>query len=166
MNDLFDNTQDQLDRIEAKLDLLLAPKKKPASKPKVTLDDNYFAEIWASYPKRAGSNPKQRAISAFHARCRGTKQEAERIINGVARYAKFCEAPGKTGTELVMQAATFFGPDKHYENDWTCPIKDVAQKLPRDDNQLNHFASKRDLRQARAGESYSEYRQYLEGEIR
>lgn len=41
------------------------------------------------------------------------------MLDGAARYAKFCLATGKTGTELVLQTATFLGPDKGFLLPWT-----------------------------------------------
>jgi hypothetical protein len=37
---------------------------------------------------------------------------------GVLRYADFCRAVGKEGTEYVMQAVRFFGPNREFENPW------------------------------------------------
>ena len=126
-----------VNRIEQKLDTLLAKKKpKPrASKRAVYWD--FFDAVWAEYPKRAGSNPKQKAFAAFKARSHEGRDKDNNInmtmAMGVNRYALFCDATGKTGTEYVMQAATFFGPDKHYENDWTIP-----KKKPTEDPDRQH----------------------------
>lgn len=121
MNDLFNN-QTQLDRIEAKLDLLLAPKKKPKPKSSKSEYPDWFEFMWKVYPKRAGNNPKGKAMSACSARFKEDKSLCDSDLSyAVDKYAKFCDATGKTGTELVMHAATFFGPDKHYENSWEIP---------------------------------------------
>lgn len=118
--------ESQLDRIEAKLDELLA-KKKRVVKPKGSKSDysDDFMEAWNTYPKRAGSNPKNKAFAAFEKRISDGLANHEEIyfalFEGLRKYKKYCDATGKTGTEFVMQAATFFGPDKHYENDWTIP---------------------------------------------
>ena len=121
----FPTTNEDLMRvmscIEAKLDELLAKKKpvKPrASKLEVDCD---FEESWEIYPKRSGSNPKNKAYSAWKARLQGDNWAWDKMYEGVKRYLLFCDATGKTGTEYVMQAATFFGPDQHYENDWIIP---------------------------------------------
>ena len=79
--------------------------------------DDPFSQIWASYPRRAGSNPRKAAHKAFYARIRegvgvGSLGEA------VARYAAFCEATGKTGTEFVQQGQRFFGPDGGWRELW------------------------------------------------
>ena len=157
----------QLDRIEAKLDQLLA-KKKPG-KPRASKDDypEWFEELWKAYPKRAGSNPKRKAYHAANTRLNGLNlpnaelfEKANKLGYGTQRYAAFCDATGKTGTEFVMQAATFFGPDKHYENDWTIPAK--AEKIPHDDDEMVAWASKKGFRDPKLGESYFQYRKALE----
>jgi len=33
------------------------------------------------------------------------------MLEGVRRYRRWCEATGKVGTEVVMMAATFLGPE-------------------------------------------------------
>ena len=86
--------------------------------------DDPFSQIWASYPRRAGSNPRKAAHKAFYARIRegvgvGSLGEA------VARYAAFCEATGKTGTEFVQQGQRFFGPDGGWRELWITPAAPV-----------------------------------------
>ncbi|WP_258557156.1 hypothetical protein [Kluyvera ascorbata] len=53
----------------------------------------------------------------------GVKPEA--MLEGVKRYAVFMAADNKIGTEFVKQTSTFFGPDRHFEDEWA-----VAVKLP------------------------------------
>jgi uncharacterized protein YdaU (DUF1376 family) len=79
-----------------------------------------FAEFWAAKPKRAGSNPRPRALKAYRARLKAGAEPAE-ILEGVKRYHRFCEITGKLGTEYVMQAATFVGPDERWSEAWTPP---------------------------------------------
>ena len=69
------------------------------------------------YPKRSGGQRWERAIKAANARI---KQGAtfSAMLEGAKRYAAFCEATGKTGTEFVMQAATFLGPDEPFLHTW------------------------------------------------
>jgi hypothetical protein len=89
-----------------------------------------FAELWKIYPKRAGSNPKPKALAAYRKR-RKDKIPHEAIRSGLERYAAWCEATGKIGTETVMQASRFFGPGREWENDWGLPII-----LPKDRDDL------------------------------
>jgi hypothetical protein len=76
-----------------------------------------FETAWGAYPKRTGDNPKGRALKAWNAR-RAEGHTAEELAEGVQRYARFCNATNKSGTELVKQAATFFGPDKAFLETW------------------------------------------------
>lgn len=79
-----------------------------------------FDAAWQAYPKRAGGNPKASAWKVWKARLReGVKPEA--MLEGVKRYAAFVQATGNTGTQYVKQAATFFGPDRHFEESWQAP---------------------------------------------
>lgn len=79
-----------------------------------------FEQAWQEYPKRAGGNSKSAAFKAWKARLReGIKPET--MLDGVKRYAAWVRATGNTGTQFVKQAATFFGPDRHFEESWQQP---------------------------------------------
>lgn len=79
-----------------------------------------FEQAWQEYPKRAGGNSKSAAFKAWKARLReGIKPET--MLDGVKRYAAWVRATGNTGTQFVKQAATFFGPDRHFEDFWQQP---------------------------------------------
>lgn len=87
-----------------------------------------MTEFRAAYPKRAGGNPWTRAERAIQARIKeGATWDA--MIDGARRYAEFVRATGKEGTEFVMQAATFCGPDRLFLDDWSIP-KDARQPQP------------------------------------
>jgi phage replication O-like protein O len=79
-----------------------------------------FEAAWIAYPKRAGGNPKARALKAWQARLAAGVDPAD-MLAGVERYAAFCEATDKNGTEYVKQAATFFGPDEAFLESWQPP---------------------------------------------
>ena len=133
--DLIHPETTQLDRIEAQnAEILALLTKKKVSKPKASTEGfgPAFTKVWSIYPKRAGANPKGRAFIAYNKRCTETINGNTQWLmsEGTKRYAKFCDATGKTGTEYVMQAATFFGPDKHYENDWTIPAPKTKNGAP------------------------------------
>ena len=119
---MIDNPiHEQLDRIEAKLDKLLARKKRVV-KPRASKSEYgaAFEFAWLNYPKRAGSNPKNKAAAAYQKRVdEGSSEDA--LLFCVQDYCAFCDATQKTGTELVMQASRFFGPNREFENDWTIP---------------------------------------------
>lgn len=88
-----------------------------SQKPEADAD---FEEAWKLYPKRAGGDPKGRALKAWRAR-RKEGHSVEDIKAGVMRYAAFARASGKEHTEYVMQAATFFGPDRQFLEPWNPP---------------------------------------------
>ena len=157
MNPHYDERKTQLDRIEAML-IKLTEKKKPKPRGSKAVYPQMFESAWAAYPKRSGSNPKRKAYSAFLQRIK--EYENAPIFSGITRYAAFCVETGKTGTEYVMQAATFFGPDKHYENDWTIPA--AQNNPPKDDNKLTAWATNHNYRPAHPGETFSEWRRALE----
>jgi hypothetical protein len=118
---------EQLDRIESKLDKLLAPKRKPvARKAKKNKYDPKFEYIWEDYPWCTGAN-KAKAYAAYNKRLSESifSQQLEVAIHmAVISYAELCKATDRT----VMLPATFFGPDKHYENDWTIPKPDKSRE--------------------------------------
>ena len=79
-----------------------------------------FETAWQAYPKRAGGNSKSGAYKAWKARLKdGVKPED--MLAGVKRYAAYARATGSVGTQYVKQAATFFGPDRHFEESWQAP---------------------------------------------
>jgi len=81
-----------------------------------------FQRAWAAYPKRAGGNSEKKAYRCWRARVRQGVSEDE-LEQGVVRYARFCDATDKTGSEYVMQASRFFGPDEPWREDWAVPSK-------------------------------------------
>ncbi|MDQ5184108.1 helix-turn-helix domain-containing protein [Klebsiella variicola subsp. variicola] len=79
-----------------------------------------FETAWQAYPKRAGGNSKSGAFKAWKARLKdGVKPED--MLAGVKRYAAYARATGSVGTQYVKQAASFFGPDRHFEESWQAP---------------------------------------------
>ena len=86
---------------------------------------NEFERAWQAYPKRAGGNSKAAAWKAWKARIKdGVNTEA--MLAGVNRYAGYVRATGSAGTQYVKQAATFFGPDRHFEESWQAPAVAVV----------------------------------------
>lgn len=75
-----------------------------------------FAACWADYPRRPNDSRKK-ALKAWQARVRAGV-EPTTLLEGARRYARYCDLTGKTGSEFVKQAATFFGPDEHYLLSW------------------------------------------------
>lgn len=86
-----------------------------------------FEAAWQAYPKRAGGNSKAAAYKAWKARLKdGVKPED--MLAGVKLYAAYVRATDSTGTRYVKQAATFFGPDKHFDEEWL--VETPANKAP------------------------------------
>ena len=54
------------------------------------------------------------------------------MLNGTQRYARFCTATKKEGTEYVMMAATFLGPNEHWAEKWAVPKGKTAQQASPD----------------------------------
>jgi uncharacterized protein YdaU (DUF1376 family) len=91
-----------------------APAESQKQKPPYTPE---FEIAWAAYPRREGGNPKGDAFRAWSARI-AEGESPETLVAGVERYARFCTAKGKIGTEFVQQTATFFGRKKSYLESW------------------------------------------------
>lgn len=87
-----------------------------------------FEELWQARPKRAGGDPKQRARKAWNARL--ADHDPATMIDGMRRYARYCEITGKAGSEYVKQTATFLGPDEHFLEPWDPPTNDGKTKGP------------------------------------
>lgn len=92
-----------------------------------------LAELKPLYPKRNGANPWPKAEQALRARLR-EGVDPDTIRAGLERYAAWCAATGKIGTETVMQAVRFFGKGREWEADWSPPAD--AAPLPTDRNEL------------------------------
>jgi len=106
-------------------------KDKPTTAPAVPKEPPEFAEFRKAFPKRAGAQPWPRALRVIRARLKEGTSWAE-ILAGTERYADFCDATAKTGTEYVLQAATFCGPEKHFLEPWEPPA--TKSELRQDKN--------------------------------
>jgi hypothetical protein len=116
-----------------------------------------FEALWNAYPKRAGNNPKKRALRCYRARL-SEKHTSIEMLEGAQRYAKFCALTGKTGTELVLQCATFLGPDKPFLQSWKAGNGSGEWWK----SEVGTLAKGRELRvAARPGESMEDYRQRI-----
>ena len=101
----------------------------PESKPPPDRDEERLAELKAVYPKRAGSQPWKRAMKAANARMKDGATWTQ-ILDGVRRYAEYCRATDKIGSEYVMMASTFCGPDEHFKQPWDPPAS-IADRRTR-----------------------------------
>ena len=95
------------------------PNPNPKGKPKPLSDyPPEFDAAWSAYPSRPGASKKD-AFRAWTARI--TSGVGHQIIlDGVLRYAAYCEAM-KTESKFIKQPTTFFGPADHFLSDWTIP---------------------------------------------
>ena len=84
-----------------------------------------FEIVWATLPRRAGSNPKRDAYLRYQARLAEGADPAA-ILAGAVRYAAFIRATGKERTEHVLQGVTFLGPAKRYEEPFDLPAEAVS----------------------------------------
>ena len=87
---------------------------------RMDVDGVNFSIFKAAYPKRSGSQLWSGAIRAANARLK-EGATVQQMVEGGHRYAAYCEAIDKTGTQYVMQAATFLGPGKHFLEPWDPP---------------------------------------------
>ena len=79
-----------------------------------------FEAFKEAYPKRAGGQPWTKALKSIRARLKEGSQWPD-FLEGAKRYADFCDSTDLTGTQFVLQAATFCGPEKHYLEPWQPP---------------------------------------------
>jgi hypothetical protein len=73
-----------------------------------------FEKLWCVFPTRGPcSNPKHLAYKKW---CERLRQgiEPETLIRCAENYAVWCRVNRKEGTEFVMQASTFLGPDRRW----------------------------------------------------
>ena len=117
-----------------------------ADTPKVKSSTDYspaFEEAWQAYPKRSGGNNKLSAFKAWNARI---KQDVkpETMLEGVKRYAAFMASEGKIGTSFVKQAATFFGPDKHFDEPWLVETQENKVPTRQDQSRYEWYAKSDD----------------------
>lgn len=103
-----------------------------------------FEEIWAEYPKRAGGDSKREGYLAFRAR-RQAGATAIEILEGVRRYALYCTATDKIGTEFVKQLRTFLGKSRYYLEPWTLPRAAGTHSQRRNAGEENFERGKRAL---------------------
>lgn len=79
-----------------------------------------FEQAWREYPQRPGAS-RADSLKAWKARVR-EGVDPQSLIDGVLRYAAYCRAC-QTDPSYIKQPATFFGPGRHYEADWTPPAR-------------------------------------------
>ncbi len=108
----------EIQEIQEEIKSSIDPSKPGRSKSAKKSDDPVFEAAWKLYPARDGSNPKNKAFSAWKARI-AEGEDSQAMVDGLARYAAYCKAKGSLGTVYVMQAARFFGTSKEYQSEWS-----------------------------------------------
>lgn len=121
-----------------------------------------FEIVWQAYPKRAGNNPKGAAERAYRARIAAGIKPAE-ILDGVGRYARFCQATGKVGTEFVMRTSTFLGKDEPFAQTWAVGNGSAGEWWK---TEAATLAKGKEVGiAARPGESMNEYRERVRAKL-
>lgn len=94
------------------------PAKRSRPRPADWADD--FAAIWAAYPRKPGMS-RSNTEKVFAARVAEGANIAN-MLAGVQAYAAYVVAMG-TEPQYIKAPETFFGPGKHWESDWTPPVR-------------------------------------------
>ena len=137
-------TQSQLDRIEAKLDLLLEQKKRKPRQ-KVT-GDTHFDSFWKHYPVKKGKQAAQRAFQNAKATTLNLIMDVEnRIANDAQWIAGY-----------IPHASTYLNGAR-WEDEIT-PVVTQAETLPKENSDLVAWAGNKGFRAPRPGESFTQYR--------
>jgi hypothetical protein len=97
-----------------------------------------FLEIRRLYPRRAGGQRWADALRGCHARLAEGSTWRE-LVEGARRYAEFCQATGKVGTEVVQQAGTFFGANRGFAEAWDLPKPVRSLKQQAADDAMERF---------------------------
>ena len=97
-----------------------------------------FDDFKLIYPERGGNQPWGKALKTINARLKDGATWPE-LIDGAGRYAVFCKATGKLGTEYVLQATTFCGPEQHYLKQWNLPATKADVRLASNVNAVAEF---------------------------
>ncbi len=97
-----------------------------------------FDDFKLVYPERGGNQPWAKALKTINARLKDGATWSE-ILDGAGRYAVFCKATGKLGTEFVLQAATFCGPEQHYLKPWNLPATKADVRLASNVDAVTQF---------------------------
>jgi hypothetical protein len=76
-----------------------------------------FEQAWAAYPPKAEGHSKPDAYKAWQARLNDKEDSTTPadLIAGTQRYAAWVRT---TGTTLIKNASTFFGPGLHFKLPW------------------------------------------------
>jgi len=88
-----------------------------------------FEKAWSLYPRRSGGNPKKLAWKSWNARI-AEGVTPEELVEATRQYAEYIKAKGKSGTEFVMQASTFYGPNERWQEEYKVCEGDTSNVEP------------------------------------
>lgn len=146
---------EQADRIEAMLIELMArtePKVKKTRQERVLEDDPAFTAFWKLYPLKKG---KLAARKAWEKK----KTGADFILKDVACRIK----NDRQWIDGFMPHASTYLNGCRWEDQIVRPKAQVM--VPRDDDAMYVFAIERGMREPHVGESWYEYRRYVEDKV-
>jgi hypothetical protein len=84
------------------------------------LPSDYWEILKQEYPRRYGDQGWI-AVRTLVPRAITGGATWKEILEGTRAYRRFCDATGKTGTELVKQAKTFYGFNQLWTEDYAPP---------------------------------------------
>ena len=142
--------QEQLDRIEAKLDQLLERKTRPVKKTNGSLNLMGFDDFWKAYPRKVAKTAAQKAFSKI-------KVAPSMLIRDIQNRIKNDQ---QWVAGYIPHPATYLNGSR-WEDDLVA-VKEKADKLPFRDEELPDWAKQRGYPQAGLGETYYGYRKRLE----
>lgn len=80
----------------------------------MNLPTDYLEQLKLEYPKRDGDNGWLH-VRTLIPRALSAGACWERILRGTKVYRAHCDRKGLTGSEMVKQARTFYGPGQYFE---------------------------------------------------
>jgi hypothetical protein len=104
----------------------------PLARASPSLDEEW-ERVRSCYPRRQGDQRWRDARRSWGLRIREGVPPAE-LLAGVERYRKFLQVQDRIGSEFVKQAATFFGKNEAWREEWAVgngnkPAGKIYQRL-------------------------------------
>jgi hypothetical protein len=140
---------------------------------RVPVPAEWFLEFKLAYPDRDGDQKWHSARKAANARI-SEGHTPQEMIDGARRYAEWCKARGKVGTEGVKMAASFLGPEKSFLEEWPLTASPAATAVvthqQRERGALKQLMDRREaigiagFRDPRQGETSDQYRKAQDDE--
>jgi len=150
--------------------LMATKKERQARKPRKAKAEAYtegFEQCWKAYPSRPGNN-KREAFKCYSKRIEEGRAE-QYLLDRTLYYAAHCDSEGKTGTNFVLQASTFYGCSCRFDDSWPIAEKKKVDepwaKMPYENNDLVDWAKLHGYSNPSAGQSYPDYRRKLQIEV-